>query len=128
MHTDPEAPHAMSGYATRPVTNAPNWHALVVADTLFNSLTTGLFLAAGLGELASPDAFAAVADIAYPLALVFLAADLACLVADLGDPRRFHHMLRVFKPTSPMSLGTWCLTAYALPLTVLAALSLWPGG
>ena len=55
-------------------------------------------------------------------------ADLACLVLDLGDPLRFHHMLRVFKPTSPMSLGTWCLTVYSLPLTVAAALSLLPAG
>jgi hypothetical protein len=47
-------------------------------------------------------------------------------VLDLGDPLRFHHMLRVFKPTSPMSLGTWCLTVYSLPLTVAAALSLLP--
>jgi hypothetical protein len=31
-------------------------------------------------------------------------------------------MLRVFKPSSPMSLGTWCLTAYSLPLTLLVAL------
>jgi hypothetical protein len=49
-------------------------------------------------------------------------------VLDLGDPWRFHHMLRVFKPTSPMSLGTWCLTVYSLPLTVAAALSLLPEG
>jgi hypothetical protein len=35
-------------------------------------------------------------------------------------------MLRVFKPTSPMSLGTWCLTIYSFPLTVAAALSLLP--
>ena len=27
-----------------------------------------------------------------------------------------------------MSLGTWCLTAYAVPLTALAAMSLLPGG
>src|SRR5437868_15012838 len=68
----------------------------------------------------------AVAKLAYPIALVFLLADLLCLVLDLGDPLRFHHMLRVFKPTSPMSLGTWCLTVYSLPLTVAATLSLWP--
>jgi hypothetical protein len=49
-------------------------------------------------------------------------------VLDLGDPLRFHHMLRVFKPTSPMSLGTWCLTIYSLPLTVAAVLSLLPAG
>jgi hypothetical protein len=32
-------------------------------------------------------------------------------------------MLRVFKPSSPMSLGTWCLTIFSLPLTAAAALS-----
>jgi len=114
------------GYADRTVTKAPNWHGLVVLDTLFNNMTTGLFLVAALGELAAPALFAAVARVAYPIALALLLADLACLVLDLGDPLRFHHMLRVFKPTSPMSLGTWCLTVYALPLTVLALLSILP--
>jgi hypothetical protein len=53
-----------------------------------------------------------------------LLVDLGLLVLDLGDPLRFHHMLRVFKPGSPMSLGTWCLTIFSLPLTAAAALSL----
>jgi polysulfide reductase-like protein len=35
------------------------------------------------------------------------------LVADLGRPERFHHMLRVAKPTSPMSVGTWIITAFS---------------
>jgi hypothetical protein len=66
--------------------------------------------------------------VAYPIALLLLIADLVCLVLDLGDPSRFHHMLRVWKPSSPMSLGTWCLTAFALPLTALTAMSLLPDG
>jgi hypothetical protein len=33
----------------------------------------------------------------------------ALLVADLGRPERFHHMLRVFKITSPMNVGAWVL-------------------
>jgi hypothetical protein len=36
-------------------------------------------------------------------------------------------MLRVFKPSSPMSLGTWCITIYVLLLTVLVLLSRVPG-
>jgi len=31
------------------------------------------------------------------------------LVADLGRPGRFFNMLRVFRPTSPMSVGSWIL-------------------
>src|SRR4029079_14594641 len=41
-----------------------------------------------------------------------LLASLWFLVSDLGRPERFHHMLRVFKPTSPMSVGTWILSAF----------------
>ena len=46
------------------------------------------------------------------------------LVHDLGKPSRFVNMLRVAKPTSPMSVGTWILTAYG-PLAGLAARPSW---
>jgi Ni/Fe-hydrogenase subunit HybB-like protein len=128
MATDLRVSSNGAAYASGPVTKAPAWDRLVACDLLFNNLTTGLFLVAALADLVGPAGFTPVVKVAYPLALVLLITDLACLVLDLGDPLRFHHMLRVFKPTSPMSLGTWCLTIYSLPLTVAAALSLWPGG
>lgn len=120
MRTKAAAPRA-PGYANRVVTKPPTWHDLVVYDVLFNNLTTGLFLVAAVGELALPATFTPVGTWAYPLALVLLLIDLALLVLDLGDKLRFHHMLRVFKPSSPMSLGTWCLTVYSLFLTVIVA-------
>lgn len=43
------------------------------------------------------------------------------LIWDLGDRSRFHHMLRVWKPSSPMNLGSWTLTIYTL-MGVIAAL------
>ncbi len=115
-----------TGYAHGPVTKAPNWHGLVAWDMLFNSLSAGLFLVAAVGELAAPAGFGRVALAAYPLALAFLLIDLALLVLDLGDPLRFHHMLRIVKPTSPMSVGIWSITAFSLPLTLAAALSVLP--
>src|SRR5262245_25502193 len=126
MHTNSRPRASAPGYATGPITKPPTWHGLVILDVLFNNLTTGLFLTAAVGELAAPQAFRAVAIIAYPIALVFLIIDLSLLVLDLGDPLRFHHMLRVLKPSSPMSLGTWCLTIYSLPLTAAAAIGLLP--
>jgi hypothetical protein len=116
------------GYSAQPVTKVPDWHGLVAWDLLFNNLTTGLFLTAALGDLLAPEVFRQVAKVAYPIALILLLIDLACLVLDLGDPLRFHHMLRVFKPSSPMSLGTWCLTIYSLPLAAAAVLGLLPAG
>jgi Ni/Fe-hydrogenase subunit HybB-like protein len=126
MAIEASAPLSGTGYAAVPITKAPDWHDLVAWDLLLNNLATGLFLAEALGELTAPAVFRPLAALAYPIALTFLLADLLCLVLDLGDPLRFHHMLRVFKPTSPMSLGTWCLTVYSFPLTVVAALSVLP--
>jgi hypothetical protein len=120
MHTTTNTP-SPHGYANRVVTKPPTWHTLVVFDVLFNNLTTGLFLVAAVGELAVPAVFTPVATWAYPLALALLLVDLGLLVLDLGDKLRFHHMLRVFKPSSPMSLGTWCLTIYSLFLTAILA-------
>lgn len=124
MPTSAESPAQMigAGYAAQRVTKAPNWHTLVALDMLFNNMTTGLFLVAAAGDLAAPRTFGAATRLAYPMALLLLTADLICLVLDLGHRFRFHHMLRVFKPSSPMSLGTWCLTAYSLPLTLLTAI------
>lgn len=34
------------------------------------------------------------------------------LIADLGRPKRFLYMLRVFKPQSAMSVGAWTLTVF----------------
>jgi hypothetical protein len=47
----------------------------------------------------------------------------ALLVADLGRPSRFLHMLRVFRPTSPMNMGAWILSG-AAPTAIAAGLFL----
>jgi formate-dependent nitrite reductase membrane component NrfD len=55
-------------------------------------------------------------------AISAISLSLVALVHDLGRPERFINMLRVFKPTSPMSVGSWVLSGYA-PLAGLAAVS-----
>ena len=45
------------------------------------------------------------------------------LVVDLGRPERFLNMLRVFRPTSPLSLGSWVLVAATGASNVAAALT-----
>ena len=39
------------------------------------------------------------------------------LIADLGRPERFLHMLRVFNPQSPMSVGAWIVAAFGATST-----------
>jgi formate-dependent nitrite reductase membrane component NrfD len=46
----------------------------------------------------------------------------ALLIADLGRPERFLNMFRVFKPTSPMSVGTWIVGVSGLASGLSATL------
>jgi formate-dependent nitrite reductase membrane component NrfD len=42
------------------------------------------------------------------------------LIADLGRPERFLHMLRVFNPRSPMSVGAWTVAVFGTTATAAA--------
>ena len=63
-----------------------------------------------LGELSGNDE---LARRAWAVALAGLTVSPALLISDLGRPPRFLNMLRMFKVTSPMSVGTWVLSAAA---------------
>jgi formate-dependent nitrite reductase membrane component NrfD len=43
------------------------------------------------------------------------------LIIDLHTPQRFYNMLRIFRPTSPMSIGTYVLTGFGGVSLALAA-------
>ena len=113
MTAEPATP----GYYRYPVIRRPVWTWEVPAYFWLGGMAGGAFLTASLGQrLGSPDDRRYTADGFYLAG----AAILPCaplLIADLGRPERFHHMLRVFKPLSPMNLGAWTLTAFA-PLAV----------
>ena len=46
------------------------------------------------------------------LSLAGILAGPLFLIADLRTPQRWYHMLRIFRRTSPMSIGSWTLTAF----------------
>ncbi len=100
--------------ATRVVTKAPPWHGWVTADLFLSSLGAGTFAVGAICLLAQPGQFAPIARAVFVIVLPVMLCDLACLIADLGDPARFHHMLRVFKPGSPMSVGVWTLSIFSV--------------
>ncbi|MQA33410.1 NrfD/PsrC family molybdoenzyme membrane anchor subunit [Modestobacter roseus] len=51
-------------------------------------------------------------------------ASVVLLIDDLGRPERFLHMLRVFKPTSPLSVGSYILSPFSALTSATAALRL----
>ncbi|MWA01707.1 polysulfide reductase [Actinomadura sp. LD22] len=104
----PEA--TFTSYYGKPVLNAPVWEAADVAAYLFlgGLAGAGSVLAAG-AELTGRPVAARALKIS---SLAAIAGSAAALIHDLGRPARFFNMLRVMKPTSPMSIGSWVLVAY----------------
>jgi formate-dependent nitrite reductase membrane component NrfD len=81
---------------------------------------------AGLALLSGLRGNDVLARRAWATALFGVTASPALLIADLGRPERFLNMLRMFKVTSPMSVGSWVLTL-AGASTALAAADAWLG-
>ena len=105
-------PAMASGRSTSQV-KPPPWHGWVIADLFLSELSSGMFLFAALGDVLAPGVYGRASRIGYLVAFPVIVADLVCLIADLGDPIRFHHMLRTFKLRSPMSTGVWAISLYA---------------
>jgi Polysulphide reductase, NrfD len=107
-------------YYGRPVLKAPIWEPLEIAGYFFlGGLAAGSSLVAAGADITARPALSRVAKTGAAAAI---SLSMAALVKDLGRPGRFLNMLRVFKVTSPMSVGTWVLTGYA-PSAMVAALS-----
>ena len=112
-------PHFTSYYG-RPVIKEPVWRVPDVPGYLFLGGLAGAssVLAAG-SQLSGYRELARVAKVG---ALGAISLSAVALVHDLGRPGRFANMLRVFKPSSPMSVGSWLLAGYG-PVAGAAAVS-----
>jgi formate-dependent nitrite reductase membrane component NrfD len=103
-----------------PVINKPVWQASDVAGYLFlGGLAGASSVVAAGAHLSGRPALARASKVASTVAAGL--SGLA-LVHDLGRPERFLNMLRVFKPTSPLSVGSWLLSTYA-PMSTAASFS-----
>jgi hypothetical protein len=96
-------------YYGRPVLNAPVWSWEIPI----------YFFIGGMAGASAPLSLAArlrgndrLARASAGVALAGAAASPALLVSDLGRPERFLNMLRMFKVTSPMSVGSWVLAGF----------------
>ncbi|MCO6007851.1 polysulfide reductase NrfD [Actinoallomurus purpureus] len=94
-------------YYGRPVLKKPRWKAPHMPGYLYlgglsgaSSTMAALADATGRPRLALTGRLTAAAAVAGGAGL---------LIAELGRPKRVLNMLRVFKPTSPMSVGSWIL-------------------
>jgi formate-dependent nitrite reductase membrane component NrfD len=116
----PVVPKAeLTSYYGLPILNAPVWRSPDIPGYLFLGGLAGAssVLAAGAQLTGRPE----LAKRTKMMAGAAIALGTVGLVNDLGRPSRFYNMLRVLKPTSPMSVGSWLLAAYAPAAMVSAA-------
>jgi formate-dependent nitrite reductase membrane component NrfD len=106
-----------TSYYGRPVVKASPWELDIPAYLFLGGVAAGSSLLSAGADLTGRPAMRRTGRVG---ALVALSASMVALVHDLGRPARFLNMLRVVKVTSPMSVGTWLLTAYG-PFAGLAA-------
>src|SRR5919201_4359922 len=111
----------MRSYYGRPIVKEPTW-TWEIPCYLF---------AGGLGGASSVLSLAARAagneQLAKRMLYVGAVADAISaplLISDLGRPERFLNMLRVFKVTSPMSVGSWILFVSGAASNTAAVLQL----
>ncbi len=96
-------------YYGRPVLKEPTWTWEIPSYFFAGGLAGASSGLALMARLAGNDELARRAHLA---ALGGAAISPVLLISDLGRPGRFYEMLRVFKPTSPMSVGTWVLSVF----------------
>jgi formate-dependent nitrite reductase membrane component NrfD len=105
-------------YHGRPVLKPPAWDWRIAAYLFTGGLSAGSTVLAAGADLTGRPGLRRVGRLS---AFATLGASTYLLVSDLGRPARFHHMLRVAKPTSPMSVGTWIIAAYSPGVGLAAA-------
>jgi hypothetical protein len=110
----------MSSYYGRPVIKEPVWQPEI----------PWYFFTGGLGGASSVLSLVArvsgnelLAQRSIQIASAADAVSPLLLISDLGRPERFLNMLRVFKVTSPMSVGSWILAYSATASSVSAFLN-----
>jgi hypothetical protein len=116
-----EAGTEMRSYYGRPVIKEPVWTWEIPTYFFTGGLAGASAVLSTAAKLTGNERLSrtalyvgAVADAVSP----------ALLVSDLGRPERFHHMLRVFKVTSPMNVGSWVLLVSGGASNTQAALEL----
>jgi formate-dependent nitrite reductase membrane component NrfD len=105
-------------YYGQPVIKRPVWTPEVPIYFFFGGFAGA---SAGLAFAARLTGRKKLARVATANAFAGVAASPPLLISDLGVPRRFFNMLRVFKVTSPMSVGSWILSVEGGTIAVAAA-------
>jgi formate-dependent nitrite reductase membrane component NrfD len=108
-------------YYGRPVVKSPVWKPEIPWYLLSGGIAGATATFAFALELHGDED---LARRAWLVSLAGISVSPVLLVSDIGRPERFFRMLRVFKPTSPMNVGSWILTVASGAISAAAGESL----
>jgi protein NrfD len=110
-------------------TAAPHWQWYIIMYFFLGGLAGGSYFIAVLIDFFGRPEDRPLARLGYYIAFPLVLVSGLLLTVDLGKPLRFWHMLierntfhPMFKPWSPMSLGSWALMVFGL-FTLLSFLA-----
>ena len=105
-------PPSQAGYYDLPVIHGPHWKWLVIGYFYFGGISGASAAIAAFSRLYGGPSGARLTRIATYVSFLSLLPCPVLLILDLGRPARFFHMLRVFRTSSPMSIGSWGLMMF----------------
>lgn len=107
---EPMVPRARpASYYNQPILKAPVWKWPIPAYLFTGGVAGASSMLALGGRLTGNRRLARQSRL---VSMAALGLSTYFLIDDLGKPARFYNMLRVFKPTSPMNMGSWLLSAF----------------
>lgn len=103
-----------STYYGLPLIKKAHWGWEIILYFFLGGIAGGSYLVAALADLFGLDKAASLIRAGRYLSFVCILISPILLIKDLGRPQRFHHMLRVLKFRSVMSLGSWGISVFGM--------------
>ena len=91
-----------------------DWGLFVVIYFFVAGIAGGAYFTSAIIDLFGSNEDRKIANIGYKITFPMVIIGVICLIADLGSPMRFLHMMGTLKYLSPMSMGSWALLAFGL--------------
>ncbi len=121
-HQGVPAPYQGQTYYEQPVLNPSHYGQLVATYLFIGGVAGASQMIATIADLSGGEKSSSVVRAGRYLALGGAVAGPAFLIADLHTPERWYNMLRIFRRTSAMSIGSWTLAGFGTFSAITAAL------
>lgn len=117
-------PYQGPTYYGLPAVKPSHYNFLIINYLFIGGLAGSAQVLATIADLTDRRSRAIVRSGRY-LGLAGALASPVFLIGDLHYRRRWYNMLRIFRSTSPMSIGSWTLTVFGTTSGLTAACQLW---